>query len=56
MDNMQEYQIEVYNLKGEQQEIQYSANTPDLSALPSGQYTIRICQGDFQYTGGFIKE
>ena len=56
MNTMQEFQIEVFNAYGEQQEIRFSENTPDLSGLPQGWYTIRFRQGDDTYTEGFVKE
>lgn len=56
MNTMQEFQIEVFNAYGEQQEIGFSENTPDLSNLPNGSYTIRFRQGDDTYTDGLTKE
>lgn len=55
MDNMQEFQIEVYNAHGQRQEISFSENMPDLSELPSGIYTIRFRQGDDTYTERVVK-
>jgi hypothetical protein len=51
-----ELQIEVYNAHGEPQEIGFSENTPDLSNLSAGAYTICFRQGDDTYTEGFTKE
>ena len=53
---MQEFQIEVYNAYGQQQEVHFSENTPDLSDLPNGVYTIRFRQGNDTYTENLIKE
>lgn len=53
---MQEFQIEVYNAYGQQQEVKISENTPDLSTLPSGVYTIRFRQGEDTYTEAFVKQ
>lgn len=63
MNNMQvrkdsygDFQIEVFNANGEQQEVSFSENTPDLSGLPNGMYTIRFRQGEDTYTEDFTKQ
>lgn len=55
MNTMQEFQIEVFNAYGQQQEVHFSDNTPDISDLPSGFYTIRFRQGDDTYVEEVIK-
>lgn len=56
MNTMQEFQIEVFNASGEQQEIGFAGNAPDLSSLSAGSYTICFRQGEDTYTEGFTKE
>jgi hypothetical protein len=56
MNTTQEFQIEVFNAYGQQQEVHFSDNTPDVSELPSGFYIIRFRQGDDMYTDRFLKE
>jgi hypothetical protein len=51
-----EFQIEVYNTHGEQQNISFQNNTPDLSCLPVGAYVIRFHLGDDVFTHGIVKE
>lgn len=55
MKKPQEFEIEVYNSNGEQQPVDYSGNTPDVSELPGGLYTIRFRQGEDNYTHSIIK-
>jgi hypothetical protein len=56
MNTMQEFQIEVFNAYGQQQEVSFSENTPDFSELPKGVYTIRFRQGDDTYMEDFVKQ
>ncbi len=56
MNNSHEFDIEVYNSNGESQPVMYSGNTPDISELPSGMYTIRFLQGDDSYIDRIVKE
>lgn len=51
-----EFRIEVYNSVGEPQRVDLSGNTPDLSNLPQGFYTIRFQSGDDIYTHGIVKD
>jgi hypothetical protein len=55
MNEMQQFEIEVFNANGELQAVRYS-DVPDLSELPSGEYTIRFQQGNDTYTERFIKK
>jgi len=55
MNDMQHFEIEVFNANGELQTVRYS-DAPDLSGLPSGEYTIRFQQGNDTYTERFVKE
>lgn len=56
MNDMQEFEIEIYNADGQQQSVRFSDNTPDLSQLPSGHYVICFRQGNDTYTDDLIKE
>ena len=55
MINMQEFEIQVLNSQGEQQEIAYAGNAPDLSELPSGSYTISFRCGEDMFTDRLVK-
>lgn len=56
MNDMQEFEIEIFNASGQQQNVRFSDNTPDLSELPSGYYKICFRQGNDTYTDDLIKE
>ncbi len=55
MNDMKQFEIEVFNSNGEPQTVHYS-DVPDLSDLPSGEYTIRFQMGNDTYTERFVKE
>lgn len=55
MNYSQEFEIEVYNSNGEQQPVDYSGNTPDVSCLPVGMYIIRFRQDKDNYTYTIVK-
>lgn len=52
---MNHLEIEVFNANGEPQDVRFS-DVPDLSGLPSGEYTIRFQQGNDTYTERITKE
>lgn len=56
MNDMKQFEIEVFNSNGEPQAVSYSPGVPDISNLPSGEYTIRFQQGNDTYTEHFVKE
>ena len=48
--------IEVYNANGEPQTIGFASDIPDLSALPSGQYTICFYGENDIFVSGLKKD